>query len=136
MTTDPTTSMLDVRVYYEDTDASGRVYHAAYVRFFERGRTEWLRVRGFNIGALAAERGVVFTVRSVQIEYLAGAFLDDLLSVETRPTSVRGAVVEFSQRVVRGEETIAEATIRVVTLKDGRVVRVPADLKAQMAATA
>jgi acyl-CoA thioester hydrolase len=135
MTTDPTTSMLDVRVYYEDTDASGRVYHAAYVRFFERGRTEWLRVRGFNIGALASERGIVFAVRNLEIEYLAGAFIDDLLRVETRPTLVRGAVVEFAQRIVRGEETIAEATIRVVTLKDGRVVRVPAELRAQKTAT-
>jgi len=136
MTTDSNTSMLDVRVYYEDTDASGRVYHAAYVRFFERGRTEWLRVRGFDIGALAAGRGIVFAVRGLAIEYLKGAFIDDLLRVETRPTAVRGAVVAFSQRIVRGEETVAEATIRVVTLKDGRVVRIPADLTAQMTATA
>jgi acyl-CoA thioester hydrolase len=135
MTTDSTTSMLDVRVYYEDTDASGRVYHAAYVRFFERGRTEWLRARGFNIGALASERGIVFAVRGVKIEYLAGAFIDDLLRVETGPAAVRGAVVEFAQRIVRGEEIIAEATIRVVTLKDGRVVRVPAELRAQKTAT-
>ena len=72
-----------VRVYYEDTDFSGRVYHASYLRFLERGRTEWLRRRGFAHRDLAESSGVVFAVRSLQIEYLAPAMMDDLLEVET-----------------------------------------------------
>src|SRR5271168_2226624 len=72
-----------VRVYYEDTDFSGRVYHASYLRFLERGRTEWLRRRGFAHRELAETSGVTFAVRSLQIEYLAAALMDDLLSVET-----------------------------------------------------
>ena len=123
---------LDVRVYYEDTDFSGRVYHASYLRFMERGRTEWLRALGFEHGALSSGERLVFAVRSLEIEYLAAAVIDDLLSVETRLAGIRGAVVEFAQRILRGGETIAEARVRVVALKDGRAARVPAELRARL----
>ena len=73
------TESLDVRVYYEDTDFSGRVYHASYLRFLERGRTEWLRRRGFEHREIAGSDGVIFAVRSLQIDYLAPALMDDLL---------------------------------------------------------
>ena len=85
-----------VRVYYEDTDFSGRVYHASYLRFLERGRTEWLRRRGFAHRDLAENSGVVFAVRSLQIDYLAPAMMDDLLIVETSVAAVRGASIDFS----------------------------------------
>ena len=93
-----------VRVYYEDTDFSGRVYHASYLRFLERGRTEWLRRRGFAHRDLAENSGVVFAVRSLQIEYLAPAMMDDLLEVETSVAAVRGASIEFQATRLAGRQ--------------------------------
>ena len=93
-----------VRVYYEDTDFSGRVYHASYLRFLERGRTEWLRRRGFTHRDLAESSGVAFAVRSLQIEFLAPAMMDDLLEVETGAVLVRGASIDFKQRVTLGDK--------------------------------
>jgi acyl-CoA thioester hydrolase len=125
-------SKLDVRVYYEDTDFSGRVYHASYLRFMERGRTEWLRALGFEHGALSGETGVVFAVRELTIEYLAPAIIDDLLRVETRLTGLRGAVIEFHQGVLRGDEILAQAKVRVVSIKNGRAARVPGELRTRL----
>src|SRR5271156_6578719 len=100
----PPAGMLLVRVYYEDTDFSGRVYHASYLRFLERGRTEWLRGHGFAHRDLAENSGVVFAVRSLQIEFLAPAMMDDLLEVETSVTAVRGTSIDFKQRVLRSNK--------------------------------
>lgn len=125
-------SALDIRVYYEDTDFSGRVYHASYLRFMERGRTEWLRALGFEHGALSGEQGVVFAVRRLQIEYLAPAVIDDLLHVETRLVEIRGAVIAFEQRVLRNGEALAQARVDVVSIKNGRAARVPRELCARL----
>ena len=132
MTTPTPTQHLDLRVYYEDTDFSGRVYHASYLRFMERGRTEWLRALGFEHGALSGEQGLVFAVRGLEIEYLAPALMDDLLRVETRLTGIRGAVIEFAQLILRRSERIAEAKVRVVALKNGRATRIPKELRARL----
>jgi acyl-CoA thioester hydrolase len=121
---------LTVRVYYEDTDFSGRVYHASYIRFMERGRTEWLRALGYEHGVLAGEQGVVFAVRRLEVDYLAPAIIDDLLLVETRVAAVRGAAINFAQTVSRGGQTLAAATILVAALRDGRPMRIPAALRA------
>ena len=118
-----------VRVYYEDTDFSGRVYHASYLRFLERGRTEWLRRRGFAHGDLAETSGVVFVVRSLQIEFLAPATMDDLLIVETNVAAVRGASITFHQRAVRGDKELVTAEVLVASIRDGRPARIPADLR-------
>jgi acyl-CoA thioester hydrolase len=118
-----------VRVYYEDTDFSGRVYHASYLRFLERGRTEWLRRRGFAHRDLAERSGVVFAVRSLQIEFLAPAMMDDLLGVETSVAAARGASIEFKQRILRGDKELATATVLAAAIRDGRPARVPADLR-------
>jgi acyl-CoA thioester hydrolase len=126
---------LEIRVYYEDTDFSGRVYHASYLRFLERGRTEWLRAIGFEHGALSGDQGLVFAVRGLGIEYLVGAVMDDLLIIETRLAGIRGAVIEFDQVIHRRAERIAEAKVRVVTLKKGRATRVPEEMRARLAAT-
>ena len=125
-------SALDIRVYYEDTDFSGRVYHASYLRFMERGRTEWLRALGFEHGALSGEQGVVFAVRRLQIEYLAPAVIDDLLHVETRLVEIRGAVIAFEQLVLRNGEALAQARVDVVSIKNGRAARVPRELCARL----
>jgi len=126
------TQHLDLRVYYEDTDFSGRVYHASYLRFMERARTEWLRALGFEHGALAGEQGLLFAVRGLEIEFLAPAAIDDLLRVETRVTGIRGAAIEFSQVILRHGERIAEAKVRVVALKNGRATRIPRELRARL----
>jgi acyl-CoA thioester hydrolase len=125
----PPADALWVRVYYEDTDFSGRVYHASYLRFLERGRTEWLRRRGFAHRDLADNSGVVFAVRSLQIEYLAPAMMDDLLTVETGVTVVRGASIKFQQRILRDDRELAAAAVLVASIRDGRPARIPADLR-------
>jgi acyl-CoA thioester hydrolase len=121
-----------VRVYYEDTDFSGRVYHASYLRFLERGRTEWLRRRGFAHQDLAATSGVVFVVRSLQIEFLAPAVMDDLLVAETSVGAVRGASITFHQRVMRGDKELVTAEVLVASIRDGRPARIPADLRRRL----
>ena len=121
-----------VRVYYEDTDFSGRVYHASYLRFLERGRTEWLRRRGFAHRDLAESSGVMFALRSLKIDYLAPAMMDDLLEVETSAATVRGASITFHQRVVRADNELVTAEVLVASLRDGRPARIPADLRLRL----
>jgi acyl-CoA thioester hydrolase len=125
----PIADALWVRVYYEDTDFSGRVYHASYLRFLERGRTEWLRRRGFGHRDLAESLSVTFAVRSLKIDYLMPAMMDDLLEVETSAATVRGASITFHQRVVRGDKALVTAEVLVAALRDGRPARIPAELR-------
>ena len=120
--------ILELRVYYEDTDFSGRVYHASYLRFLERGRTEWLRARGLEHRELSSSANVVFAVRGLEIEYLAPALMDDLLTVVTTHAGARGAVVEFNQKILRGDEILVEARIRIVALRGAKPVRPPKEL--------
>jgi acyl-CoA thioester hydrolase len=118
-----------VRVYHEDTDFSERVYHAAFLRFLERGRTEWLRGRGFAHRELAETSGVAFAVRSMQIEFLAPALMDDLLRIETSIAKARGASIAFRQRIFRGDKELVSATALVAAIRDGRPARLPASLR-------
>jgi len=123
---------LPLRVYYEDTDFSGRVYHASYLRFMERGRTEWLRALGFEHRTLSGDAGVVFAVRGMQIEFLAPALMDDSLVVETAITSTKGAIITFQQKISRDGAPLVDALVRVVTLKNERAVRPPRELLAKI----
>ncbi|WAZ00264.1 tol-pal system-associated acyl-CoA thioesterase [Serratia marcescens] len=91
-----------VRVYYEDTDASGVVYHARYVAFFERARTEMLRQHNFHQQQLLSEQ-VAFVVRRMTVDYLAPARLDELLEVQSEITCLRGASLTFAQRIVNSD---------------------------------
>lgn len=105
-----------VRVYYEDTDASRVVYHAAYVKYFERARTEWLRAMGFSQHALHDELGVVFTVANIELDFLRPARLDDELVAAVTVEQVRGASLTFSQVLHRkgeDETPLARARVRV-----------------------
>ncbi|TBW35937.1 tol-pal system-associated acyl-CoA thioesterase [Siculibacillus lacustris] len=122
---------LAVRVYYEDTDAGGIVYHASHVRFFERGRTEYLRALGISQSAMkASEHPLLFAVRRLEIDYLKTAGLDDLLEVATTTREVGGARMILDQVLRRGDEVIATAVVTVVAVgPDGRPHRVPADLR-------
>ncbi|MEI7818257.1 MAG: YbgC/FadM family acyl-CoA thioesterase [Desulfuromonadales bacterium] len=91
---------MDVRIYYEDTDAGGVVYHANYIKYMERARTEYFRTHGISVMHLA-RNGFVFPVVKLEIDFKAPALHDDLLSVSTRPTRVGGSTVTLCQNVVR-----------------------------------
>ncbi|HGM5492306.1 TPA: tol-pal system-associated acyl-CoA thioesterase [Serratia fonticola] len=95
-----------VRVYYEDTDAGGVVYHARYVAFYERARTEMLRQHNFHQQQLLSEDHVAFAVRRMTVDYLLPARLDDLLEVQSNITSIRGASLTFAQRIVNSDGTL------------------------------
>lgn len=109
---------LPIRVYWEDTDAGGVVYHAAYVRFLERARTEWLRALGVSQQALRDRDDVVFAVRGMRLDFLAPARLDDALEVEVRLVGVGRASVTFAQRIARpcDARVLLEAEVRVACL--------------------
>lgn len=111
-----------VRVYYEDTDAGGVVYHANYLRFMERARTEWLRALGFDQRRLAEEQGVVFAVRRATTEFIAPAVLDDELLVRTGIGRRARVSMTFEQRIIRqdGGATLCAAEIQVASLDAGR----------------
>jgi len=125
-------SVFDLRVYCEDTDFSRRVYHASYLRFLERGRTEWLRALGFDHKTLADEAGLFFAIRGLQIEYVAPAFMDDALTIETEFAGATGAIIEFNQQILRRGQPLVHATVRVVTMRNDRPVRAPRELLARL----
>lgn len=118
-----------VRVYYEDTDAGGVVYHANYLRFAERARTEALRAAGVPHAEMTSRHGLMFMVRRMKVDYLAPARLDDSLVVVTRPLVLRAASVELRQSIMRsGEErplVVLEALLACVRVADQRPGRVP-----------
>lgn len=125
---------LPIRVYFQDTDAGGVVYHASYVNFLERARTEWLReYYGYSNGALMKEFGVVFVVRSLKLDYLKPALLDDLLSVTAQIRDTGRSRVTLLQNVMRGEETLVEAEIHLVcvSMDTFKPVSVPEILRDQ-----
>lgn len=103
-----------VRVYYEDTDATGVVYHANYFKYLERARTEWLRSLGFDQQRLHEEQGVAFTMASTTVDFRAPARLDDYLEVVTRVTERKRASLVFSQTIDCGQRRLTEARFRVV----------------------
>ena len=108
-----------LRVYYEDTDAGGVVYYANYLKFFERARTERLRVLGFEQDQLRASEGVLFAVKSVQAEYIKPARFNDQLRVTADVADLKRASLTFTQEIIRSDELgecLCEATIRIVCL--------------------
>jgi len=126
-----------VRVYYEDTDFTGIVYHASYLRFMERGRTNYLRLIGADQRSLfeAAEQeapGFAFVVRSMAIEFLKPARMDDVLAITTEPEEVKGASMTLRQRVMRQAEVLVEAHVRVAFVSGGRARPIPKPLRAAL----
>lgn len=117
---------LPVRVYYEDTDAGGIVYHASYIRFAERGRTEMLRDAGFEHAQLFREQGIAFAVVAMEINFRAPAKLDDLLVVKTRISRLGGASMDMQQDIYRGELLICEIKVTLVCIDQNlKAVRLP-----------
>lgn len=128
-----TTHHLPVRVYYEDTDAGGIVYYASYLRFLERGRTEWIRARGLSLHSLYETEGLLFVVRRVEADYLRPAVLDDVLEVVTELRALGGARIEMTQRVGRAGEVLFSAVVILVCVgRDGRPQRLTEDLRQRL----
>ncbi|MEA5126353.1 tol-pal system-associated acyl-CoA thioesterase [Xanthomonas floridensis] len=104
------------RIYWEDTDAGGVVYHARYVAFLERARTEWMRAAGYGQEAMRQQHGLVFAVRSMQLDFLKPARLDDALSVSAVVLKCKRASLLFAQSVRREGEVLLTAQVRIAAL--------------------
>ena len=130
-----------IRVYYEDTDAGGVVYHANYIAFAERARTEWLRTLGFEQRALQRDHRLAFPVTRIHIDYLKPARLDDMLTVATWLTELGRATIRFRQEIRRGDAVLAKldgavACVELTTDPEnpiGRVARIPEALYNRLA---
>jgi acyl-CoA thioester hydrolase len=116
---------LDVRIYYEDTDFSGTVYHANYLRFCERGRSDFLRLCGVHHHALMDLDGSGFVVRRMVCDFLRSARIDDVVTVETRLLAAKGARLDLHQRVLRGSEALFRADVTAALAAHGRPRRFP-----------
>ncbi|TNH04940.1 tol-pal system-associated acyl-CoA thioesterase [Testudinibacter sp. TR-2022] len=127
---------MPIRVYYEDTDAGGVVYHARYLHFFERARTEFLREVGFEQQKLLADFHLAFVVRKMQIDYRTAAKLDDALVVETQIRQLKQASIVFEQKLLREDELLSEATVLVATvdLSKMKPIPMPEEIRAVLAA--
>lgn len=122
------THRFPLRVYYEDTDFSGAVYHASYLRFMERARTEMLREAGLNQQEIfAGLHGAAFgfAVRRMKIDFLKPARMDNALMVSTTLVELRGAALELHQEVARGEELLVAADVTIACIAGGRAIRLP-----------
>ncbi|NRA30364.1 MAG: YbgC/FadM family acyl-CoA thioesterase [Parvularculaceae bacterium] len=128
------THHIDFRIYFEDTDVTGIVYHANYVKYFERGRTESLRACFANLSDLMVnDDPCTFAVSNIEIAYKRPAKLDDIITVETILASAKGAKMVFDQKIFRGAELLAAATVTaaVITL-EGRPRRMPEAMRIRM----
>jgi acyl-CoA thioester hydrolase len=132
--------VLPVRVYFEDTDFSGVVYHGGYVRFMERGRSDFVRLIGIGHGDLDAGvhgEPLVFAVRRIDIEYRKPARIDDIVEVETRVKEIRGASIVLDQTIRRGAVILCEAAVTVAFVsRDGKARRIPETVRARLASGA
>jgi acyl-CoA thioester hydrolase len=125
---------LPVRVYFQDTDAGGVVYHANYLNFMERARTEWLRAHGYSNAGLMKEFGMVFVVRSIKLDYLKPALLDDSLGVTARIKEIGRSRLTLLQTILRGSDVLTEAEVHLVcvSLESFKPVSVPEVLRVQL----
>jgi acyl-CoA thioester hydrolase len=126
--------VLPVRIYYEDTDFSGVVYHASYLRFMERGRTDYMRLIGVAHREMFEEAGAqapgfAFVVRSMQIDFHRSARMDDILEICTYPGEVKGASITLLQQVARDRVCLVEARVRVALVANGKAQRIPKALR-------
>jgi len=129
--------VLPLRVYYEDTDFSGSVYHASYLRFLERGRTEFLRAHGIDQGALfsgASGPACFFAVRAMSLDFFKPAHMDDELMVETAIETLGGASIVMAQKVSRQGEILVAAKVKIAFVSGARAQRLPADLVTKLSA--
>ena len=128
---------LPLRVYYQDTDSGGVVFHGNYLQFFERVRTEWLRALGFDVRTLAAQDNLLFIVREVRVNYLRPALVDDLLTATVELEHLGRAQFTLGQRVLRGDELLVEGSVNLacVSTDELKPMRVPPHVHAALQAT-
>ncbi|GAW33859.1 acyl-CoA thioester hydrolase YbgC [Roseovarius sp. A-2] len=127
------THRFPLRVYYEDTDMGGIVYHANYLKFIERARSAWVRDLGIDQNAMRERDGVIFAVRRIEADYLGPAKFDDSLEVETRTMQVTGARLVMEQVVMRGATRLFQALVTVVCVNEaGQPARLPANIRLQL----
>ena len=124
---------LPIRIYYEDTDAGGVVYHSNFIKFAERGRTELLRFLGFENTSLRESQGILFVVRHINADYLRPAVLDDLLELQTFVTQLKNTSLVMKQSIFRNSETVFTANVTVVSIDAGTMkpVRIPEELRSK-----
>jgi len=125
---------LPIRIYYEDTDFTGLVYHASYLRFMERGRSDFIRILGIDQGELFEQTakeapGFHFVVRSMKLDFLKPARVDEVIEVVTKPGEVGGASITLKQNIVRGGETLLEAEVRIAFVAGEKPMRIPEPLR-------
>ena len=126
--------MLPIRIYYEDTDCGGVVYYANYLRYFERGRTEFLRERGVSLTD-CHDKGIVFVVTRAEVEYLSPGRYNDLLLLDTRLTDISGVTMSFRHEMKRegSEKKLVRGSVVLASVnRDGRPVKLPEDIKAKL----
>lgn len=127
----PEAHRLTLRVYYEDTDLAGIVYHANYLKFIERARSEWVRALGIDQAAMKAETGAVFAVARIEADFLSPARYDDLLEVRTLPVEASGARAVLVQEVWRDQTRLFAARVTLAVIgASGRPARMPQALRA------
>lgn len=128
----PVTHDFPIRVYYEDTDAGGIVYHASYLRFAERARTEMLRDNGFEHVQFLKDTGIAFAVRHMDIDYQRPALLDDLLSIETQLTHLGNARMDMTQVIRKNEQVLVSITLTLVcmSVETKKAARIPEECRA------
>lgn len=114
-----------VRVYYEDTDSGGVVYYANYLRFMERARTEYLRHFGFEQDQLIADEGVIFAVRSIEVDYRRPARFNELLEVSACVLQRGGASITFHQEIRRNGDVLCSGKVKIASLEAGTMRPVP-----------
>ncbi|MDH5423694.1 MAG: tol-pal system-associated acyl-CoA thioesterase [Gammaproteobacteria bacterium] len=121
-----------IRVYYEDTDAGGVVYHATYLNFFERARTEFLRQLGFEQDQLISESDMIFAVRSINVDYLKPAVFNDALSVVTEVTEIKKASLMFQQGIYRVKDNrlLCQVSCKVASIQASQMkpVAIPGNI--------
>ena len=127
---DGATHVYPLRVYYEDTDAGGIVYHSNYLKFAERARTEMLRLAGINQSEMAERYGMTFAVRDCTVQFRRPARLDDVIEVRSRLLDLGGASITAEQAICRETDELARLVLRVACLRpDGRATRIPAPIR-------
>lgn len=120
-----------IRVYYEDTDSGGVVYHSNYLNFMERARTEWLRVLGFEQTHMKADLNVIFVVHSMNIQFKRPALFNDMLNVQSKVAKIGHGSIEFLQTILREQQVLIEATVKVACVEASifKPVAIPAIIK-------
>ena len=121
--------MNKIRVYYEDTDASGRVYHANYLKYLERGRSNLIYQSKYNHQELLKKFNIIFVVKSLNINYLKPAFFEDIIEVQTSLNLLSRVKLNFNQKIIRNNELLADAEVIVIPINTkGKIIKLNEDL--------